>query len=62
MRESEQLGENTNELGSLLQDQLSYSKIKLVEDLEEQEEGLVSFALGASQKLIPVARIDVFHM
>ena len=62
MRENEQLGENTNELGSLLQDQLIYSKIKLVEDLEEQEEGLVSFALGASQKLIPVARIDVFHM
>lgn len=51
-------GENTNELASLLKEQLNYSKIKLVEDLKEEEEGLVSFALGVSQKLVPVFSFD----
>lgn len=57
----ERLGENTTELASLLRDQLNYSKIELVEDLEEEEEGLVSYALGASQKLVPVCLFDVSH-
>ena len=54
-------GENTTELASLLREQLNYSKIELVEDLKEEEEGLVSYALGASQKLVPVCSFDLLH-
>ena len=47
-------GQTTEELATVLCDKLSYSNVKLIEDLNIEDEGLVSYALGFSKLLLPV--------